>query len=196
MTSIEPLPRVPGGFGTILADPPWPYRQPLGRGKKNGEKARGGLPYESMSMDEILALPVRDVAADESMLFLWTTSSHLPYAFQVMARWGFTYKQAGAWVKVGKTGKVQIGAGFWMRGAVEFFLLGVRGNPRTKFTGPHGASGLGTHNAILAPRKAHSAKPDGLHRIAESIGEGPRLELFARGAPRQGWVAWGKEAEW
>lgn len=187
-----PLPVVPGGYRTIIADPPWPYQQPLGRGSKNGEIARGGLPYVPMTLAQVRDLPDRQIAHPDAMLFLWTTTTHLPEAFSVLKAWGFEYKTAGAWTKVGESGKVQIGLGYWLRGAVEFFLLGVRGNPRSKLTGPHGATGLGVSNAILAPRREHSAKPERLYEIAEAMGEKPRIELFARGR-RVGWDAWGDQ---
>lgn len=190
----NPFPSVPGGFKTIICDPPWRYAQTLGRGKKEGDLARGGLPYESMSLEEICALRVGEIAADDSMLFLWTTSSHLRSSFTVIDAWGFQEKATGTWVKQGETGKVQIGLGYWLRGAAEYFILGVKGNPRAKLRGPNGATGLAVSNVILAPRQEHSRKPQEIFEKAEAMGEGPYLELFARGRARKGWTVWGNEA--
>lgn len=189
----DPLPTVPGGYRTLIIDPPWPYAQPLGRGKKEGEIARGGLPYVPMTIQDILNLSVEPIVAKEAMCFLWVTNSHLPVGFQVLKNYGFEYKTTLTWTKYSDAGKVQIGLGYWLRGATEHVLFGIRGNPRSKMRGPNGATGLGYSTAILAPRGLHSAKPERLYEIAEGMGEAPRVELFAR-ARRDGWDAWGNQA--
>jgi N6-adenosine-specific RNA methylase IME4 len=187
----EPLPSTPGGFRTLIADPPWPYEQALGR-QDHGDKTRGGLPYKPMTVEEIASLPVIDAVADESMCFLWSTNAHLPVAFNVLWRWGFAYKTTLTWTKMSKNGTPRISLGYWFRGATEHCLFGVRGNPRSKLLGPNGATGLARSTAILAPRQKHSAKPPVLYEIAEEIGEAPRLEMFAR-STRPGWTSWGNE---
>ncbi len=74
---MRTLPRVDGGWRTVYADPPWGYRQKLGRGKSEGDTTRGGLPYASMEYDEIAALPVREAAGSDCQLWLWTTNNHI-----------------------------------------------------------------------------------------------------------------------
>ena len=182
-------------YRTIVADPPWPYRQKLGRGKSQGHLTRGGLPYRAMSLDEIERLPISELAEDDSMLWLWTTNSHLPNAVVIMERqWGFRYITMATWGKVGREGRPQIGLGYWLRGATEHVLLGVRGNPRSRMVGPNGATGRAWSTLLLAPRSEHSEKPQVFYDMVEDISEPPMLELFAR-RRRLGWDVWGNEVD-
>lgn len=179
-------------YQTILADPPWPYRQKLGRGKKQGDTTRGGLPYKSMTIDQIKALPVPDLAAPDCMLWLWVTNAHFHEAFHVIEAWGFKYVSKVTWAKA------QRGLGYYLRGQTEELLLAIKGRPRSKMKGPNGASGLDwstlqeTPAYINAGRTAHSSKPQVFIDMIEEMGEAPRIELFAR-ARRFGWDAWGDE---
>lgn len=173
-------------YHTILADPPWPYKQVLGRGKKVGDSTRGGLSYKAMSLDDIKAIKVSEIAEEDCMLFLWSTNSHLHEAFHVIESWGFSYKTMVTWAKT------QIGLGYWLRGQTEHLLIAVRGNPRAKMVGPHGTTGKSWSTLITSPRGEHSAKPQVFLDMIEDISEAPRIELFAR-ARRLGWDVWGKE---
>ena len=173
-------------YRTIMADPPWPYRQPLGRGRRAGELARGGLPYSALSVEEIAAFPIGDLSAPDCMCWLWSTNSHLHEAFHVLEEWGFTYKTMVTW------DKGRIGLGYWLRGATEHLLLGIKGNPRSRMKGPHGATGMAWSTIIREPPQAHSVKPQAAYDMAEALGEPPRLELFAR-RRRLGWDAWGNQ---
>lgn len=184
------IPRIEGGYRTILADPAWPYKQKLISGK-----ARGGAEkhYEVMTIDDIQNLPVGSVAAKDCQLWLWTTNTHLHSAFHAIEHWGFTFKTCCTWVKGHVEGNrfvIQFGLGYWMRGATEHLLLAVKGNPREKFNGPNGATGLNYSTVIFAERGEHSAKPEASYRMIEAMGEEPRLELFAR-KRREGWTQWG-----
>ncbi len=180
-------PSLPNGkFGAIIIDPPWPYTQKLGRGSTAGDTTRGGLPYESMTIEEIRALPVADMAADNCALLLWTTNSHLPLAFEMVAAWGFTYKTTLTW------GKDRIGLGYWLRGQTEHAILAVKGSPRDKMTGSHGGTGKAWSTLLLAPRREHSQKPGEAWVMMEDLFRGPYLECFAR-VHRQGWTAWGDQ---
>lgn len=173
-------------YRTILADPPWAYRQQLGRGKKSGDTTRGGLPYKAMTVSEITFLPVTSLADDDATLFLWSTNSHLHEAFHVIEAWHFEYKTMVTW------GKSRFGLGYWLRGQTEHLLLAVRGNPRKGMTGPHGATGKAWSTLILDKAGDHSGKPQVFLDMIEDIAEPPRLELFAR-AKRFGWDTWGNE---
>jgi len=175
-------------YKTILADPPWSYQQKLGRGKKEGDTTRGGVPYSTMTLEQIASLPIQTLADDHCMLFLWTTNSHIHEALHVMEKWGFEYKTTITWVKN------QIGLGYWFRGQTEHLLFGVRGNPRSKLKGPHGATGKALSTVIFAKREGHSKKPSIVYKMIEDISEEPRLELFAR-ARRFGWQVWGNEVK-
>lgn len=189
---MSSVPFPSGKFRTILADPPWEYAQRLGR-EANGDTTRGGLPYASMSEVELRALNVGTLADANCQLYLWTTNSHMESAYRIVRAWGFEPKTILTWVKRRSGGPIQIGLGYWFRGATEHVIFAVKGNPRTKFHGPNGATGKAWSTVIEAPRGPHSAKPNDLYEIAEDVGEAPRIELFAR-SRRDGWEAWGNEA--
>lgn len=168
---MTPPPLPQGKFRTIYADPPWPFDDTATRGAAENH-------YPTMSIAEICALPVSDLAADDAHLYLWTTNSHLHDAFHVVAAWGFEYKTLITWVKP------QIGLGHYFRGATEHILFCVRGNlPMSQ---------VGERNWFEAPRQEHSRKPAFFYELVERCSPGPRLELFAR-TKRAGWVAWGNE---
>jgi N6-adenosine-specific RNA methylase IME4 len=170
--------------GAILADPPWPFRvrSPKGEGRSVCRH------YRILTIDEIKAFPVADMAAADSWLFLWSTTPLLPVALDVIAAWGFTYSgTAFAWVKLNKSGVgFHMGMGFTARKNVELCLLGRRGNPRIL---AHDVREL-----IVAPVREHSRKPDEVHERIERLVVGPYLELFARNR-RPGWISVGDEVD-
>jgi N6-adenosine-specific RNA methylase IME4 len=172
-------------FGTVLADPPWRF---INRTGKVAPEHRRLARYNTMTTAEIKALPVRDVTADKSHLYLWAPNALVPEAFEVMAAWGFTYKAMIVWHKVRKDGGSDgRGVGFYFRNVTETLLFGVRGNLRTF------QPGRSQVNLIATRKREHSRKPDELYPIIEACSPGPFLELFAR-YPRPGWTAWGNEA--
>jgi len=114
-------------------------------------------------------------------LFLWTPSSHLPEALQVMSAWYFEYAASAVWVKD------KIGMGHWVRNRHELLLIGARGEM------PHPAPGARPDSVIEAPRREHSRKPDAAYEFIEQMyPELSKIELFAR-VRRDGWDAWGNE---
>jgi hypothetical protein len=118
------------------------------------------------------------------VLFLWTTNQHLRIAISVMEAWGFAYKSNYCW------GKDPISLGRWQRGKHELLLIGTRGSP------PCPAPGTQWESLILAPKSAHSAKPECfLEMIEQYFPTLPKIELNRRGLARPGWIAWGLEAE-
>jgi N6-adenosine-specific RNA methylase IME4 len=172
-------------FGTILADPPWRF---VNRTGKVAPEHRRLARYDTMSTSEIKALPVRDVAASKSHLYLWTPNALVPDAFAVMEAWGFTYKSMIVWHKVRKDGGSDgRGVGFYFRNVTEVVLFGVRGGLRTF------QPGRSQVNLIATRKREHSRKPDELYPIIEACSPGPFLEMFAR-YPRPGWSVWGNEA--
>jgi len=168
-------------YRTILADPPWPYRQRL-----QGSRVRGGVKYPTMAVEEIAVLPIRELVAPECQCWLWATNTHLHDAFHVLEAWGFQYVTTVTWAKT------QFGLGYWLRGQTEHLLLGVKGKPRKAMTGPHGASGGNWSTLVTAARGIHSEKPQVFYDMVEALGEPPRLELFAR-RQRLGWDVAGDE---
>jgi N6-adenosine-specific RNA methylase IME4 len=172
-------------FGTILADPPWRF---VNRTGKVAPEHKRLARYDTMTTAEIKALPIREVAADKSHLYLWAPNALVPEAFEVMEAWGFTYKSMLVWHKVRKDGGSDgRGVGFYFRNVTEVVLFGVRGSLRTF------QPGRSQVNLIATRKREHSRKPDELYPIIEACSPGPFLELFAR-YPRAGWSVWGNEA--
>ncbi len=162
-------PELPTGpFQVVVADPPWQY------------DTGSSLPYPTMAIDEIKAMPVRDLADENATLWLWTTNTHLPVAFDVITAWGFEYKTILTWVKD------RMGTGEWLRGQTEHCLLGARGKPVFL----HGSDGT----ALEATRREHSRKPEEFYALVEKVCPGSRVELFARQG-RKGWQAYGNDTE-
>ena len=183
---VAVLPPLPAGpFGTVLADPPWRFSNRTG--KVAPEHRRLGR-YDTLTLDEIGALPVGQSVAEASHCYLWVPNALLREGLDVLAAWGFEYKTNVVWHKVRKDGGSDgRGVGFYFRNVTELVLFGVRGSLRTLSPGR-------TQTNLLATRKReHSHKPDELYQIVEACSPGPFLELFAR-YPRPGWSAWGNEA--
>lgn len=182
---ISPLPRVVGGFQTVLADPPWRFSNRTG---KVAPEHRRLDRYSTMSLDAIKALPVADVTAKNAHLYLWVPNALLPEALEVMAAWGFRYVSNIIWAKRRKDGGPDgRGVGFYFRNVTEILLFGVKGSMRTL---PPGRSQV---NMIETRKREHSRKPDEQYELIESCSPGPYLELFAR-HPRSKWAVWGDES--
>lgn len=171
-----PLTGALGRFPVIYADPPWQYDH------QTSDNRLVENHYPTMSLEDICALPVQDIATPDAVVFLWATVPMMPEALQVMDAWGFKYRTGAVWVKD------KIGMGFWFRQRHELLLIGVRGNMPTPKEADRPDS------VIEACRGAHSVKPPIVYELIERMfPELKRLELFARTA-REGWTAWGNEA--
>lgn len=180
------LPTAPGGFSTVLADPPWRFGN-----RRSGMSPESGLRprYRTMSLDEICALPVSSIAATDAHLYLWVPSAMLPEGLKVMQHWGFRYTTSLTWVKTRLDGEPDgSGVGFYFRNATETLLFGVRGSLRTL------PAARSMPNVISARRREHSRKPVEAYWLIEQASPGPRVELFAR-EERAGWVSWGDESD-
>lgn len=174
-------------FSTILADPPWQFQNRTG---KVAPEHRRLSRYPTMTLDDICALPVADLADEPAHLYLWVPNALLPEGLEVMRAWGFDYKSNLIWRKIRKDGGSDgRGVGFYFRNVTEIILFGVRGkNARTL------APGRRQVNYLESRKREHSRKPDEQYEIIEACSPGPRLELFSRGA-RPGWEAWGNQAD-
>lgn len=171
-------------FGAILVDPPWRFSNRTGKVAPEHRRLRR---YPTMSLAEISALPVRDVAAERSHLYLWVPNALLGEGLSVMAAWGFVYKTNLVWYKTRRDGGPDgRGVGFYFRNVTELVLFGTRGGLRTL---PPGRRAV---NLFAEPKREHSRKPDSLYDLIQRCSPGPFLELFARFA-RAGWVQWGNE---
>lgn len=184
------LPR--GHYGAILADPPWKFET---WGSQENATTDVNRHYDTMSIDEISNLPVGDLAAESCVLFLWICWPTMHRALEVIDSWGFTYKTcAFSWTKAdvstvdmfGEDCPVRIGTGYWTRSNTEPCLLATRGKPKRLKAD--------VKQAIIAPPREHSRKPDGVHNRIERLVAGPYLELFAR-QQRPNWTAWGNQTD-
>lgn len=184
------LPR--GHYGAILADPPWKFET---WGSQENSATCVENHYDTMSIEEICKLPVGDLAADSCVLFMWICWPTMHRALEVIDAWGFTYKTcAFSWMKADMATvdmftddyPVRIGTGYWTRANTEPCLLATRGKPKR------------IHNdvrqGIIAPRREHSRKPEGVHARVERLVAGPYLELFAR-QRRSNWDVWGNQTD-
>jgi N6-adenosine-specific RNA methylase IME4 len=166
-------------YDVILADPPWKFAS-----NSKAKPGRNALRhYECMTPGDIAGMPVKDIAAKDSVLFMWVTVPFLDAGIRVMGEWGFKYKSNMVWVKG------RVGMGYWARNRHEHVLIGRRG----KFPAPHPSKRR--DSVIEGQQREHSRKPDALHEYIEECWPGAfRLELFAR-QRREGWDAWGNETE-
>ncbi len=158
-------------FGTIYADPPWKYDNQATRASTDNH-------YVTMSVEDIAALPIGKLAADNAHLHLWTTNAFLFKCPAIMEAWGFEYKSMFVWCKP------QMGLGNYWRVATEIMLLGVRGSASFRDNG--------LINWAAIDRGEHSAKPEQIRHLIERASPGPYLELFGRDAV-SGWAVWGNE---
>lgn len=169
--SLEALIRRGVKYGTVYADPPWPY-------DNQGTRAATGDHYGTMSLQDIADLPIADLAADDAHLHFWTTNAFLFDSKAIMEAWGFTYKSCFIWVKP------EMGLGNYWRLSHEFLLFGVRGKA------PFRDRSLKSWTECS--RGAHSAKPDQIRQMIEKASPGPYLELFGRRIA-EGWTVWGNQ---
>jgi N6-adenosine-specific RNA methylase IME4 len=160
-------------FGTVYADPPWPYTNQATRGSATCH-------YPTMSLEAIAALPVAELAAAESHCHLWTTNAFLFEAPRILRAWNFEFKSILVWVKP------QMGLGNYWRCAHEFLITGVRNGC--------GFRDHAQRSWLQAERGRHSVKPEVFRALIERVSPGPYLELFGRQAT-VGWTVWGNEVE-
>ena len=170
---VHNLESLRGEFSCVYADPPWPY-------KNQATRASTSNHYPPLSVEEICALPIRDLAAKNAHLHLWTTNAFLFESQMVMEAWGFTFKSCMLWVKP------TIGPGNYWRLAHEFLLFGLRGKLPFR--------DRSQRSWIEAKRLEHSRKPHAFRSAIEAVSPGPYLELFAR-RPVSGWTVWGNQIE-
>lgn len=163
-------------FRTMLVDPPWPQRN-VGRYRdpQNGRPDR--LPYPTMTLDEIGAVPVGELADTHAHCWVWTTNQFLGAGLGLLNRWGFRYLACITWVKPS-------GLGAWFVSRTQHLLMGYRGklDMRERYR----------PTVLFANPVRHSQKPDCSYELIEAVSHPARLELFAR-KPRDGWACWGNE---
>jgi N6-adenosine-specific RNA methylase IME4 len=170
-------------FPVIYADPPWTFKVYSGKGKARSAERH----YDTASLDSIKALPIGQLATDNSALLIWAVWPEIGGALDVIEAWGFEYKTVGfVWVKtVSETNDdLHTGMGYWTRANTEVCLLATRGSPQRQ--------NKDVHQVIMAPVGEHSAKPEEARRRIERLLIGDYLEAFGR-KPVPGWTVWGNE---
>lgn len=190
------LPLERKAYGAIVADPPWYFRARTTVVSDRDPQNH----YPVLGVQDIVALPVKDIAAADCHLFLWVTGPCLPQAFAVIEAWGFRYSGvAFTWVKLKRShnpmqlrilptaeSDLHVGLGFTTRKNAEFCLLARRGSAKRV--------AKNVREIIMSPVREHSRKPEVFRdRVEAYVGSGIRIaELFARSS-RPGWDAWGNE---
>jgi len=178
-------------YQIIYADPPWSFYNDMSVDVDcttvNGMRRP---PYPVLSSKDIARLPVKDISAEDCILFIWTTDYHLRKCMKVIKKWGFEYKTVGfIWAKKNKTGEqVCFMGAYTMKSGCELCLLATKGKDAHKLVKIHNVRSF-----IESPRLHHSKKPDIIrNKIVELLGDIPRIELFAR-EKFEGWDVWGNE---
>lgn len=167
-------------YRTIVADPPWAYKQQVGRILTTARRpdTRPDAQYSRLTVDVLCEWDVSALAADDAHLYLWVTNPILPDVFPIVKAWGFRYQTMLTWHKLGT-----LGMGYAFRGDTEHVLFGVRGTlpipPANR-----------QRNWFEAAKRRHSVKPALFFDLVEKVSPGPYVELFAR-QPRLGWDSWG-----
>ncbi len=175
-------------YNTIYADPPWQFQNRTGKVAPEHKRLTR---YETMTLADIKALPVSEIADSKAHLYLWIPNALLPDGLAVMDAWGFEYKGNVVWEKIRKDGFPDgRGVGFYFRNVTELLLFGIKKKSEPNRTLSPARSQV---NLIRAQKREHSRKPDEIIPIIESCSLPNRIELFARG-DRDGWDMWGKQA--
>jgi len=175
-------------YQIIYADPPWQY---TGRQYQSGNRKFEHLElkhYNTMPIQDIKNLPVKDITDKDCICFMWVTDSHLKEGIELMEAWGFKYKTiAFNWVKHYESGKECILFAPWILKSWEICLLGTKGS-MLKYKKVNNIRGL-----LQEVRTKHSKKPNEARlRIDKMFGNIPKIELFAR-QKYDGWDCWGNE---
>ncbi len=196
MTAYSDFSAVPRKhYGLIYGDPAWRFKSYAppkadAKGRRDAERH-----YPTMSVEEIRAMPVREVAAKNCHLIMWCSWPFLEIGLGVMKAWGFKYSSSfKVWAKLKKSfpktkafiqnpDDFHTGTGHTTRKNTEFCLLGRRGSP------PRIDRSI--RELIVSPVREHSRKPD-IHSEIVRYAGGPYLEMNARTQIPE-WDQWGNE---
>lgn len=181
-------------FDTIYVDPAWTFKtySDLGKGK-SPEKH-----YKVMTLEDMKALPIPELLADNAAVFMWATWPTIFQAGELGAAWGLSYSTcAFLWAKTNKKPHPEIkdvaddkhwffGMGYNTRANTEPCLLFTKGSPVRR--------ARNVRQLVIAPVGKHSAKPDKVYPRIEALTGSTYLELFAR-QTRPGWTSLGNEID-
>lgn len=173
-------------YGVIYADPAWEFNN-----KKTGGSMKSGAAanYSTMTLDDLKALPVQEIADDDCALVMWWVGSQPQEALDLVKSWGFELKTMTGfvWTKLTRNNKQFFGMGYWTRAGAECCIIAVKGKPKP--------ASHNVRSVVSSVVGKHSEKPAEIRdHIVELFGDVPRIELFAR-QRAEGWDAWGDEVE-
>ena len=177
-------------YNLIMADPAWTWEAWSELGLSKSPQAQ----YDCMPLDLIKQMPVRELAWQNCLLWLWAHPAMVEEAYAVMREWGFEPKTMGFWTKRTTNGKLAFGQGHILRCAGEPFILGepfligTTGKPATA----RNVRSVIEAPVIEGPAREHSRKPEECYDAAERLRPGPKADLFSRQS-RKGWDSWGNE---
>lgn len=170
-------------YSIIYCDPPWDY---AGREQHNNVKENKSVinHYPTMKLEDLKKLNVQSICEKDCLLFMWSSSPHLPQAIQLMESWGFEYKTiAFVW------DKQRVNPGYYTMSQCEICLVGKRG----RIPSPRGSKNI--RQFLSEVRGRHSAKPIEVRkRIELMFPTQKKVELFSR-EKVEGWDCWGNEVE-
>jgi N6-adenosine-specific RNA methylase IME4 len=172
-------------FGVIYADPPWPFDT----WGDNGQNRSVENHYNTSALDEIMKLPVAQLADDDCALLMWCTWPHITIGthISIIEAWGFKPSTvAFVWVKQNPSGDgLHNGNGHWTQANTEVCFIATKGSP-LRLTAD-------VHQVVMAPVGEHSEKPEEVPRRIERLFLGPYLELYARKDDVPDWKVWGNQ---
>ena len=170
-------------FSVIYADPPWDYAGQTQHTDGEFKEGKSAIDhYPTMKLDKLKALKVPDICESNAVLFLWTSSPHLPQALELMSAWGFNYSTiAFVWYKE------KTNPGYYTLSECEICIVGKKGSiPK-----PRGSRK--ERQFLSEMRGKHSEKPEEIRRrIEKMFPEQKKVELFSR-KTSDGWAVWGNE---
>ena len=173
---VHSTPELKGKYRVIYADPPWAYTTQLSEGYGSVQNH-----YPTMTDDELLSLPVAEIADENSIIYLWATSLYLPLGIQLLKTWGFNYKGSFVW------DKVKHNMGNYNSVRHEFLLFGTKGSCLPEV-------GKLFDSVVSEERTEHSVKPETFRTIIETLyPTGKKVELFSR-SNHDGWESWGNQS--
>lgn len=195
-------------YGLIYADPPWSYGNTISNGAASDH-------YSTMNIADIKRLPVWELSADNSVLVMWYTGTHVEEAREVAEAWGFDVRQMFlfTWVKFNGRAEQRFNAALEEQTIHDFTDLlemlnaetrmnpgnYTRGNQESALVAVRGAglerASRSVKQVIYSCQGEHSTKPaEARFRLEQLYGDVPRIELFAR-RPSEGWDIWGNECD-
>lgn len=173
----------PGIWELLMIDPPWRFETFSEKGR---EAKSADVHYQTMRLNQIAELPVKDLMAPNSLAMVWTTNPLLPQQLEIIqSRWGLRYVTIGTWVKRTVHWKLAFGTGYVLRNSTEHFVIAARGKPKTTNS---------TRSVLEARLRKHSEKPDEIYPMAERLMPSARMraDIFSR-TDRKGWTSFGDE---